>query len=42
MAQWADTVGLEHPQFTPVRLPDADGDSHEFHIRSLLLGDQLA
>ena len=42
MAQWADIVGFEHPQFTPVRLLDADGDSHEFHFRSLLLGDQLA
>lgn len=42
MAQWAHTVGLEHPQFTPIRLPDADGDSHEFHFRSLLLGDQLS
>ena len=42
MAQWADIVGFEHPQFTPVRLLDADGDSHEFHFRSLLLGDQIS
>lgn len=42
MAQWADIVGFEYPQFTPVRLLDMDGGSHEFHFRSLLLGDQLS
>jgi hypothetical protein len=42
MAQWADIIGFEHPQLTPVRLLDADGDSHEFHFRSLLLGDQIS
>ena len=42
MAGWADVVGFEHPQFTPVRLLDTDGRSHEFHFRSLLLGDQLS
>jgi hypothetical protein len=42
MAQSADILGFEHPPFTPVRLLDADGRSHEFHFRSLLLGDQLS
>jgi hypothetical protein len=42
MAQRADIQFFEHPEFTPVRLPDADGVSHEFHFRSLLFGDQLS
>ena len=42
MAEFADVRHFEHPSFTPVRLLDADGDGHEFHFRSLLLGDQLS
>jgi hypothetical protein len=42
MAHLADVQAFEHPEFAPVRLPDADGVGHEFHFRSLLLGDQLS
>ena len=42
MAQLADVHAFEHPEFTPVRLADADGVVHEFHFRSLLFGDQLS
>lgn len=42
MARFADIRGFEHPSFTPLRLRDADGNDHEFHFRSLLLGDQLS
>ncbi|TCF96397.1 hypothetical protein BZM26_37905 [Paraburkholderia strydomiana] len=42
VAHLADVDAFEHPAFTPVRLPDADGVVHEFHFRSLLLGDQLS
>ena len=42
MAHLADVHAFEHPEFTPVRLPDADGVVHEFHFRSLLFGDQLS
>jgi hypothetical protein len=42
MAQFADLHNFEHPSFTPVRLCDVDGNGHEFHFRSLLLGDQLS
>jgi len=42
MARFADVHDFEHPSFRPVRFPDADGDVHEFHFRSLLPGDQLS
>ncbi|MGF6507862.1 DUF7713 domain-containing protein [Paraburkholderia sp. 32] len=42
MAYLADVQAFEHPEFTSVRLPDADGVVHEFHFRSLLFGDQLS
>ena len=42
MAQFADMQGFEHPSFTPLRLRDVDDTDHEFHFRSLLLGDQLS
>lgn len=42
MAQLAEVRGFEHPAFMPVRLADTDGVVHEFHFRSLLLGDQLS
>jgi hypothetical protein len=42
MDQLAEVRDFEHPEFTPVRLADADGVVHEFHFRSLLLGDQLS
>ncbi|WP_321794998.1 hypothetical protein [Caballeronia sp. J97] len=42
MAQFADLRNFEHPNFTPLRLLDAHGYEHEFHFRSLLLGDQLS
>ena len=42
MAQFAEMQGFEHPSFTPLRLRDADENEHEFHFRSLLLGDQLS
>ncbi|MGF6919392.1 DUF7685 domain-containing protein [Paraburkholderia sp. 40] len=42
MARLADVDAFEHPEFTPVRLPDADGVAHEFHFRSLLFGDRLS
>ncbi|MDH6147320.1 MULTISPECIES: DUF7686 domain-containing protein [Paraburkholderia] len=42
MAHLADVDAFEHPEFTPVRLADADGVVHEFHFRSLLFGDQLS
>jgi hypothetical protein len=41
MARFAE-LHFEHPEFTPVRLADADGAVHEFHFRSLLFGDQLS
>ncbi|WP_213233459.1 hypothetical protein [Caballeronia sp. NK8] len=31
-----------HSSFTPLRLRDADDNDHEFHFRSLLLGNQLS
>src|SRR5690348_14529479 len=42
MAHLANVQAFEHPEFTPVRLSDADGVIHEFHFRSLLFGDQLS
>ncbi|WP_255504219.1 DUF7713 domain-containing protein [Caballeronia sp. EK] len=42
MAQFADLRNFEHPNFTPLRLLDVHGDEHEFHFRSLLLGEQLS
>ncbi|WP_244195437.1 DUF7686 domain-containing protein [Caballeronia arationis] len=42
MAQFADIHNFEHPSFAPLRLRDAGGNDHEFHFRSLLLGDQLS
>lgn len=42
MAQFADMHGFEHPSFTPLRLRDEDDNDHEFHFRSLLLGDQIS
>ncbi|SEK08440.1 DUF7686 domain-containing protein [Paraburkholderia diazotrophica] len=42
MADLAEVHAFEHPEFTPVRLSDADGVVHEFHFRSLLFGDQLS
>jgi hypothetical protein len=42
MAQFADLQSFQHPSFTPLRLRDAHGYDHEFHFRSLLLGDQLS
>jgi hypothetical protein len=42
MAYLAEIHAFGHPAFTPVRLADADGVVHEFHFRSLLLGDQLS
>lgn len=42
MAHLADVHSFEHPEFTPVRLPDPDGVIHEFHFLSLLFGDQLS
>ncbi|OUL95689.1 DUF7713 domain-containing protein [Paraburkholderia hospita] len=42
MAHLADVHAFEHPEFTPVRLVDANGVLHEFHFRSLLFGDQLS
>lgn len=42
MAHLAGIRAFEHPEFTPVRLADADGVVHEFHFRSLLFGDQLS
>jgi hypothetical protein len=43
MAHPADVRAFEHPDFTPVRLPDGDGVVvHAFHFRSLLFGDQLS
>ena len=42
MAYLAEIHTFEHPEFTPVRLADADGVVHEFHFRSLLFGDQLS
>jgi hypothetical protein len=42
MAHLAEIHAFEHPEFTPVRLADADGFVHGFHFRSLLLGDQLS
>ncbi|MBT2792839.1 DUF7713 domain-containing protein [Paraburkholderia strydomiana] len=42
MARLADVHAFEHPEFTPIRLPGADGVVHEFHFRSLLFGDQLS
>ncbi|WP_235012310.1 DUF7713 domain-containing protein [Caballeronia catudaia] len=41
-AQFADLHGFEHPSFRPLRLRDVDDNDHEFHFRSLLLGDQLS
>ncbi|CAB3810196.1 hypothetical protein LMG28688_07177 [Paraburkholderia caffeinitolerans] len=40
MAHLAEIRAFEHPQFTPMRLADADGVVHEFHFRSFLFGDQ--
>ena len=34
MAHLADVHAFEHPEFTPVRLPDADGVEHEFPVDS--------
>jgi hypothetical protein len=42
MAQFTGHPDFEHPSFTPLRLRDAHCDEHEFHFRSLLLGDQLS
>jgi hypothetical protein len=42
MAQFADLHEFEHPSFAPLRLRDVDDNNHEFHFRSLLLGDQLS
>jgi hypothetical protein len=42
MAQFADLRQFQHPTFTPLRLRDAHGYDHEFHFRSLLLGDQIS
>ncbi|MPW23979.1 conserved hypothetical protein [Paraburkholderia piptadeniae] len=42
MAHLAELHAFEHPEFTPVRLADADGVVHEFYFRSLLFGDQLS
>lgn len=42
MARFADLQGFEHPSFTPLRLRDVDDNDHEFHFRSLLLGDRLS
>ncbi|MGT2477340.1 DUF7713 domain-containing protein [Paraburkholderia terrae] len=42
MAHLANVGAFEHPEFTPVRLPDSDGVEHEFHFRSLLFGEQLS
>ncbi|MFM0326943.1 DUF7686 domain-containing protein [Caballeronia glebae] len=42
MAQFTDLEQFQHPSFTPLRLSDAHGYDHEFHFRSLLLGDQLS
>lgn len=42
MAHLAEVRAFEHPEFTPVRLHDADGVVREFHFRSLLFGDQLS
>lgn len=42
MAQFAELRHFEHSSFTPLRLLDARDHEHEFHFRSLLLGDQLS
>ncbi|BCQ28768.1 hypothetical protein NK8_69580 (plasmid) [Caballeronia sp. NK8] len=42
MAQFGDMHGFEQESFTPLRLRDLDDNDHEFHFRSLLLGDQLS
>ena len=35
-------VAFEHPDFEPVRLTDVDGEQHEFHFTTRLLGDRVA
>jgi hypothetical protein len=41
MARFADFQHFQHPSFTPLRLRDTHGHHHEFHFRSLLLGNRL-
>jgi hypothetical protein len=35
-------VEFQHPEFQPIRLTDVDGQSHEFHFATRLLGDRVA
>lgn len=35
-------VEFEHVEFEPVRLADVDGEEHEFHFATRLLGDRVA
>jgi hypothetical protein len=42
IAHRANVRRFQQCEFTPVRLPDAPGVSHEFHCRSLLPGDRLS
>jgi hypothetical protein len=42
MARFADLQHFQHPSFTPLRLRDTHGLDHEFHFRSLVLGNRLS
>jgi hypothetical protein len=42
MAHHAELHAFQNPEFAPVRLADADGVVHEFHVRSVLFGDRLS
>jgi hypothetical protein len=35
-------VECEHPEFSPIRLTDVDGELHEFHFATRLIGDGVA
>ena len=35
-------VEFQHPEFMPIRLTDVDGQLHEFHFATRLLGDRVA
>jgi hypothetical protein len=42
MARYAGIDDFDAVKFEPVRLTDASGNVHDFHFRSLLLGDNLS